>query len=70
MSFTMTEVMLIISIFLKVTYCHDIKFNTSLVREYKLVVMGEGGVGKSALTTRLLGGRFEDFYAPTIEGII
>ncbi|KIJ56185.1 hypothetical protein M422DRAFT_239391 [Sphaerobolus stellatus SS14] len=37
------------------------------VREYKLAVMGDGGVGKSALITRLLGARFEEDYNPTLE---
>jgi GTPase KRas protein len=36
-------------------------------KEYKLVVMGGGGVGKSALTIRLVSGKFEKTYDPTIE---
>lgn len=35
--------------------------------EYKMVVMGGGGVGKSALTIRLISGNFLDEYDPTIE---
>jgi len=35
--------------------------------EYKLVVMGGGGVGKSALTIRLVTDNFLDEYDPTIE---
>jgi small GTP-binding protein len=34
---------------------------------YKLVVLGSGGVGKSALTIRLVQGRFVLVYDPTIE---
>jgi GTPase KRas protein len=35
--------------------------------EYKLVVLGGGGVGKSALTIRLVTDNFLDEYDPTIE---
>lgn len=35
--------------------------------EYKLVVIGGGGVGKSALTIRLVTDNFLDEYDPTIE---
>ena len=35
--------------------------------EYKLVVVGGGGVGKSALTIQLIQGQFVDEYDPTIE---
>jgi len=35
--------------------------------EYKLVVLGAGGVGKSALTIRLVTDNFLDEYDPTIE---
>lgn len=34
--------------------------------EYKLVVLGGGGVGKSALTIRLVTDNFLDEYDPTI----
>lgn len=34
---------------------------------YKLYVMGSGGVGKSALTVRLVQNRFSPAYDPTIE---
>ncbi|KAL5488136.1 RAS1 [Sanghuangporus weigelae] len=37
------------------------------LREYKLVVVGGGGVGKSALTIRFIQGQFVDEYDPTIE---
>ncbi|CCK71978.1 Ras family GTPase RAS2 KNAG_0I01930 [Huiozyma naganishii CBS 8797] len=37
------------------------------VREYNLVVVGGGGVGKSALTIKLTQSRFVDEYDPTIE---
>ncbi|ENN75757.1 ras-like protein 1 [Dendroctonus ponderosae] len=35
--------------------------------EYKLVVVGSGGVGKSALTIQLIQNHFVDEYDPTIE---
>jgi len=35
--------------------------------EYKLVMLGGGGVGKSALTIRLMTDNFLDEYDPTIE---
>jgi len=35
--------------------------------EYKLVVIGGGGVGKSALTIQFIQGHFVDEYNPTIE---
>ncbi|KAF8647723.1 hypothetical protein AX16_006558 [Volvariella volvacea WC 439] len=37
------------------------------LREYKLVVVGGGGVGKSALTIRFIKQHFDDEYNPTIE---
>lgn len=37
------------------------------LREYKLVVVGGGGVGKSALTIQFIQGHFVDEYDPTIE---
>lgn len=41
--------------------------NRSNIREYKLVVVGGGGVGKSALTIQLIQSHFVDEYDPTIE---
>jgi len=35
--------------------------------DYKIVVVGAGGVGKSALTVRFIQGNFVDKYDPTIE---
>jgi len=35
--------------------------------EYKLVVMGDGGVGKTALTIQLTSNHFIEYYDPTIE---
>jgi len=35
--------------------------------EFKLVVLGSGGVGKSALTIRLVNNKFLEEYDPTIE---
>ncbi|KAA8904991.1 ras-like protein [Sphaerosporella brunnea] len=37
------------------------------LREYKLVVVGGGGVGKSCLTIQLIQSHFVDEYDPTIE---
>ena len=37
------------------------------MREFKVVVLGSGGVGKSALTVKFVSGRFVDKYDPTIE---
>ncbi|CAH8487087.1 unnamed protein product [Heterobilharzia americana] len=37
------------------------------MREYKLVVLGSGGVGKSALTVQFVQGIFAEKYDPTIE---
>ncbi|KAJ1678017.1 Ras GTPase, partial [Spiromyces aspiralis] len=41
--------------------------NPLFVREYKLVVVGGGGVGKSALTIQFIQSHFVDEYDPTIE---
>lgn len=38
-----------------------------MMKEYKLVVVGGGGVGKSALTIQLIQSHFVDEYDPTIE---
>jgi GTPase KRas protein len=40
---------------------------TNFVKEYKLVVVGGGGVGKSALTIQFIQSHFVDEYDPTIE---
>ncbi|GAA5804851.1 ras-like protein 1 [Helicostylum pulchrum] len=40
---------------------------SSFVREYKLVMVGGGGVGKSALTIQFIQSHFVDEYDPTIE---
>lgn len=37
------------------------------MREYKVVVLGSGGVGKSALTVQFVSGNFVEKYDPTIE---
>lgn len=42
---------------------------SQFLREYKLVVVGGGGVGKSCLTIQLIQSHFVDEYDPTIEGI-
>ncbi|XGW30847.1 hypothetical protein V3C99_009648, partial [Haemonchus contortus] len=38
-----------------------------VMTEYKLVVVGDGGVGKSALTIQLIQNHFVEEYDPTIE---
>lgn len=38
------------------------------MREYKLVVLGDGAVGKSALTVQFVRNHFEPDWDPTIEG--
>ncbi|EFA83137.1 Ras GTPase [Heterostelium album PN500] len=40
---------------------------TTVANEYKLVVMGGGGVGKSALTIQFIQNHFIEEYDPTIE---
>lgn len=37
------------------------------MREFKVVVLGSGGVGKSALTVQFVSGTFMEKYDPTIE---
>ncbi|CAF1135183.1 unnamed protein product [Rotaria sordida] len=37
------------------------------MREYKIVILGSGGVGKSALTVQFVQGLFVERYDPTIE---
>lgn len=37
------------------------------MREFKVVVLGSGGVGKSALTMQFVSGTFMEKYDPTIE---
>ena len=39
-----------------------------LDREYKVVVLGPAGVGKSALVIRYVTGQFGVRYDPTVEG--
>ena len=39
-------------------------------REYKAVMLGSGGVGKSALTVKFVTGQFAERYDPTVEGIL
>ncbi|XP_057254557.1 GTP-binding protein Rit2 [Pezoporus wallicus] len=36
-------------------------------REYKVVMLGAGGVGKSAMTMQFISHRFPDYHDPTIE---
>ena len=41
--------------------------STGEMPEYRIVVVGEGGVGKSALTIQLVQNHFVEFWDPTIE---
>ncbi|KAH9958593.1 ras protein [Russula dissimulans] len=43
--------------------------SSQFLREYRLVVLGGGGVGKSALTIQFMHNRFEEDYDPTIEDL-
>lgn len=47
--------------------CHLLASFSAGMTEYKLVVVGAGGVGKSALTIQLIQNHFVDEYDPTIE---
>ncbi|KAI0297249.1 ras family-domain-containing protein [Multifurca ochricompacta] len=40
-----------------------------LLREYQLVVLGSGGVGKSALTIQFMHNHFVEEYDPTMEDL-
>ncbi len=42
---------------------------TSRMREYKIVVLGSGGVGKSALTVQFVQGLFVEEYDPIVSKI-
>lgn len=46
---------------------HLLASSSAGMTEYKLVVVGAGGVGKSALTIQLIQNHFVDEYDPTIE---
>ena len=41
--------------------------SSSGVRRYRIVVLGDGGVGKSALTLQYVQHNFIDYHDPTIE---
>lgn len=43
------------------------ELDTAKMREFKVVVLGSGGVGKSALTVQFVSGCFIEKYDPTIE---
>jgi GTPase SAR1 family protein len=42
-------------------------FTKKQMREYKIVVLGSGGVGKSALTVQFVQGLFVEKYDPTVS---
>ncbi|KRY65836.1 GTPase -like protein, partial [Trichinella pseudospiralis] len=46
---------------------HSVRAVVKHMTEYKLVVVGDGGVGKSALTIQLIQNHFVEEYDPTIE---
>lgn len=48
-------------------FINSVSSHSSLMTEYKLVVVGAGGVGKSALTIQLIQNHFVEEYDPTIE---
>ncbi|CAF3994874.1 unnamed protein product [Rotaria magnacalcarata] len=48
-------------------YSIKIELTFFILREYKLVILGSGGVGKSALTVQFVEGKFIGKYDPTIE---
>jgi Ras-related protein Rap-1A/Ras-related protein Rap-1B len=59
-------------IYIYITILHNmniykIKKIVTVMREYKLVVLGSGGVGKSALTVQFVQSIFVEKYDPTIE---
>jgi GTPase SAR1 family protein len=45
----------------------DFVFFYNEMREYKIVVLGSGGVGKSALTVQFVQGLFVEKYDPTVS---
>jgi hypothetical protein len=47
----------------------DFFLNQKIMREYKIVVLGSGGVGKSALTVQFVQGLFVEKYDPTVSFI-
>ena len=57
--------------------CHKIIFSTNTqgsklllslqMTEYKMIVLGDGGVGKSALTIQFISNYFVEEYDPNIE---
>merc|ERR1739848_984060 len=49
------------------TDCQPLAPTATTMREYKIVVLGSGGVGKSALTVQFVQGIFVEKYDPTIE---
>ena len=45
----------------------EMAYTSNNIREYKIVVVGSGGVGKSALTIQFIQSHFVEEYDPTIE---
>ena len=48
-------------------YFSNPRHKSHTMREFKVVVLGSGGVGKSALTVQFVSGSFMEKYDPTIE---
>lgn len=48
-------------------YIYLYVFHTNILSDYKIVVLGAGGVGKSALTVQFVQGIYIESYDPTIE---
>ena len=55
------------NLFYSKTVGRPFKVVLGAMTEYKLVVVGAGGVGKSALTIQLIQNHFVEEYDPTIE---
>jgi len=67
---TLSTLSLVVAFFFLPTllkYKPTMSAKAQFLRQYKLVVVGGGGVGKSALTIRFIQGHFIDDYDPTIE---
>ena len=48
-------------------FYYGVTLNILQVRRYRIVVLGDGGVGKSALTLQYVQHNFIDYHDPTIE---
>ena len=61
------------TIFFILMFCKDSIYSSLTLglfrrmREFKVVILGSGGVGKSAITMKFVTGNFMEKYDPTIE---